>query len=102
MSTDDLQQRYAAAAHAVQSGIAMTMSLDGHVTTADGPASPKHLRVGVDTSKAEQGALAQLLIDKGVFTQEEYFRAIVEGLEAEKIRHEALLSQRLGATVTLS
>lgn len=91
--------RYMAAAHAVQSGVAAEIGLDGVET---GAASPKHLRVGVDTAKVESAALAGLLIAKGVITQEDYAEALAAGMEAEQERYERHLSKRLGKTVKLA
>jgi len=63
----DLGLSYEAAAHGVQTAIAHEMNLKRSAT------DPKHLRVGIDMQKADLGGLAMLLVDKGVFTQEEYF-----------------------------
>lgn len=87
MSIDEDRQRYNRAAHAVQTAIAITM----------GPSTePKHLRVGIDLSKSDQGALATLLIEKGVFTLEEYVAAIADGVEREKEMREKELRVKLG------
>ena len=72
-----LRERYRELAHAIQSALAFQIS------TGSECASPKHLRVGLDLSKADQGALATLLIAKGVFTQAEYDAALIAGLERE-------------------
>ena len=69
-----LRARYEAAAHAMQSGAAIM--LDGGSTQA----TPKHLRVGVNTAMADQGSLARLLIAKGLITEREYYVAIAEGI----------------------
>lgn len=62
-----------------------------------GPSTePKHLRVGIDLSKSDQGALATLLIEKGVFTLEEYVAAIADGVEREKEMREKELRVKLG------
>ena len=50
MSIDEDRQRYIAAAHAVQTAIAVTMGRD---------TEPKHLRVGIDITKSDQGALSE-------------------------------------------
>jgi hypothetical protein len=87
--------RYDKAAHAVQSGIAMWMSLDPSLFT------PKHMRVGIDTGKAELWGLAQLLISKGVITLTEYHEAIADAMEEEKTRWEKEIGERLGREVSL-
>ena len=67
MKLKDLGLSYLEAAHGVQTAIAYDMQSGRSRVT-----EPKQLRVGVDMSKADQLGLAQLLIDKGVFTPEEY------------------------------
>lgn len=108
MSTEELLERYAAALHAVQSGIKWTMDLDALDRAAgrkpayeEDATSPKHLRVGIDSLKAEQGGLVRLLVDRGVFTMEEYVAAMVEAMETEQKLHEDILSKRLGRKVHL-
>ena len=91
-----MTERYMKAAHAMQSGVAMEMN---HNTR---PTEPKHLRVGVNAAMSDQAGLVQLLIDKGVFTSEEYMEAVTKSMEAEVARYEALLSEVIGAKVTLA
>lgn len=94
---NDHQGRYLAAAHAMQSGVAMEMKLpERHAAT-----EPKHLRVGINTAMSDHGALVKLLVDKGFITTAEYMKALAEAMEAEKQRYEESLSRRLGKTVTL-
>lgn len=89
-----LKDRYTAAGHAMQSGVLHLMAVtDSH--------TPKHLRVGVNTAHADLASLAKLMLDKGVFTEEEYLTALAEGMEAEKARYEAEISRRTGNPVTL-
>jgi len=94
--SDEAIERYRAAAHAMQSGVAMEMNYD------KGPTEPKHLRVGVNSSMVEHSALVQLLFVKGVITDDEYHEAIAAAMEAEAERYESLLSERLGTKVTLA
>ena len=86
MSLEEDKQRYIDAAHAVQSAIALTMGPD---------TEPKHLRVGIDTTKSDQGALATLLIEKGVITKAEYFKALADAMEREKYTRETELGVKL-------
>ena len=88
---EKLKQRYEAAAHRVQSCIA---AVPDHPNQ-----TPKHLRVGVDMSKSDMGGLASLLIDKGVFTEEEYLEAITAAAEREAEAYETELSVRFGINV---
>jgi hypothetical protein len=89
-------ERYTAALHGVQSGIA-TM-----IGAGDDLATPKHLRVGVDARASDAMGLAKLLMAKGVFTEVEYHVAIADAMEAEKARLEAVLSERYGTKITLA
>jgi hypothetical protein len=88
-------RRYLRAAHAVQSGIAALLERDPKIGT------PKHLRVGIDTGKAEHAALARLLIAKGMITEEEYTEAIIAGVEAEQRAYEERLSIIYGTKIRL-
>jgi hypothetical protein len=91
------QERYAAAAHAMQSGVAMEMELPGsHPAT-----EPKHLRVGINSALADSSALAELLINKGILNEAEYLEALATAMESEAKRYETILSDRLGTNVTL-
>ena len=92
------QERYKAAAHAMQSGVAMEMNYDSSST------QPKHLRVGVNSALVDSSALAELLITKGVITKDEYFEAIAAGMEREAESYRARLQDRFGpgTSITLS
>lgn len=80
----------------MQSGVAMEMNYDSKST------EPKHLRVGVNSAMVESASLAELLINKGVITADEYLEAIAAGMEREAKRYETELSQRFGgANITL-
>jgi hypothetical protein len=93
---DTWQDRYLRAAHAVQSGIAALMGTPHRSFT-----NPKHLRVGIDTCKRDLGSLAQLLIEKGIITAEEYGEAMADGMEVEAQMYEADVSEQMGVPVTL-
>ena len=82
--------RYQKACHAMQSGVAMEMQIGGRAH------EPKHLRVGVNSAMVEGSALVQLLIEKGLFTKEEWARALAVSMENEVRSYEARLSQSLG------
>ena len=89
------QQRYEVAAHAMQSGVAQTHALGSQ----DG--TPKHLRAGVNSALVNQAALAKLLIQKGIITEDEYLVAIVEAMEDEVTRYEEMLTEAYCASVHL-
>lgn len=96
MTHTENAQRYHNAAHAVQSGIAMKLERDPTFGT------PKDLRVGIDTTKADLGSLVTLLIAKGVFTHAEYLAALADGMEREKELWESILSEDFGTEVRLA
>ena len=89
---NEFQEKYVNLAHAVQTGIASCIAVGWSGAT------PKHLRVGIDTSKSDQGALVKLLIEKGVITEDEYGRVLLEGLENEVKSFERLFEQLTGKT----
>jgi hypothetical protein len=64
----DLGLTYEQAAHGVQSAINHDMVKIGGGRSSE----PKHMRVGIDMTKADMIGLAMLLIDKGVFTEAEH------------------------------
>ncbi len=80
---EELVARYNRAMHAMQTGVAFELSQGA------GPASPKHLRVGVNSAMIYDAALVRLLIAKGVFTIVEYERELVAEAEREVARYEA-------------
>lgn len=69
-----LKRRYAAAVHARQSAVE---------SKGDRSLTPKHMRVGIDSAMSEQGGLVQLLIQKGIVTDDEYLVAMCEAAERE-------------------
>ena len=95
-------ERYERAAHAMQSGVAMTMHLDhqdGHDTK---DTEPKHLRTGINSALVDTAALVRLLVEKGIITADEYWKALADEMEREKESYEKPLSERLGRDVTLA
>ena len=71
------REKYEKLAHAIQSAIALAMNYDTSFV------SPKNLRVGIDLTKSDQGALQELLIKKGIITEEELERELINGLQRE-------------------
>lgn len=86
------EERYYAAAHAMQSGVAMEMQQAGR----EAATQPKDLRVGINTALCDQAALVRLLIQKGIITHGEYLEALATEMEAEQARYEARISAALG------
>jgi hypothetical protein len=95
MTPDEFYRQYTALLHALQTGVMYRQQLDPR----DG--TPKHLRVGINASKVDHAALVRLLIDRGIFTEAEYFVALLEEMKVEVQRYEAELSQHYGVKVTL-
>src|ERR1700677_3493094 len=101
----DKSERYMKLAHAVQTGVAMTLAID-HPEVADINSNQnlrehKHLRTGIDTSKSDHGALVKLLIEKGIFTQDEYLDALLIMIQQEKEAYERKLSVHFGKQINL-
>lgn len=95
-------ERYMAAMHAVQSGIAMKLNIEGGPQERPlGLFSPKHTRVGITSMQVDAHAVATLLIEKGIITQAEYHEQIAKSAEEERDRWEAELSEYYGRKVTL-
>lgn len=95
--TEKNRARYEAAAHAMQSGVALKMNYDPSETT------PKHLRTGVNSAMVDSASLAGLLMKKGLISEEEYFEALADGMEREKKMYEEWINDHLksGKRVTL-
>lgn len=79
----------------MQTGVAYEIEIDSS------QASPKHLRVGVNSAMLQQSALVRLLIAKGVFTWAEYFAALADAAEAERDLYAGRLSAHYGRSITL-
>lgn len=91
----DDRERWKAAAHAMQSGVAFD---EGQGSTS---LQPKHLRVGINCAMCDHSALVRLLIEKGILTEPEYLKAIADEMEREVKRYETRLTEQLGTKVTL-
>jgi len=98
----ELKTEYQFLLHALQSGVLAEIELNdpaaAHNTLAHGP---KHLRVGVNSAIVQSSGLANLLIQKGVITEVEFWRSQVAGFREEVQRYEQKLSELLGAPVKL-
>jgi fructose/tagatose bisphosphate aldolase len=89
-------ERYEAAAHAMQTGVAL--EIEHGISDAS---NPKHLRVGVNSAMVDTAGLAGLLISKGLITREEYVKAIADQMEAEAASYEQRIQARLGVNIRL-
>ena len=84
--------------HAIQSGVKYDMEsrpLESHNTDV------KHLRTGVNLGMSYHGALVVLLIEKGLFTKDEYVDKMIEFLRREVASYEKMLTERFGKPTTL-
>jgi hypothetical protein len=93
---ESIKQEYLNLSHAMQTGVAYMMKYDPAATSA------KHLRVGVNSAMVDSGALAGLLMAKGIITELEYFTALRDKMKEEVDSYSELLKQHLsGANITL-
>ncbi|WP_454888672.1 hypothetical protein [Sphingobium indicum] len=92
---DEQRQRYTAAAHAMQSGVEY---LKGYQPRQ---VDPKHLRVGVNSAMVETSTLAQLLIAKGIITEDEFAEALIAQMQAEAGSYAKQLEIEMGCKVSL-
>lgn len=88
-------QEYSRLAHAVQSGVAVELNNGSRIAT------PKYLRTGLNLVMRDLSSLCDLLIQKGLLTQEELEEAILKGVKEEIKLHEQLIEQRLGKKIKL-
>lgn len=97
-TAEEAIERYHAAAHAMQTGVATKMAFDPAETT------PKHLRVGVNSAMVDHSALAKILMDKGILTEAEYFTALADAMEREVDLYRDYLKQHFpgGTEIKLS
>lgn len=101
---DELQDRYRAALHAMQSGVRAVIHLDEDHSGADPNTwshSPKHLRVGINSAMIESAAIARVLLNKKIIGEEEYWQMLVEVAEEEKRKYEVELTERYGKPIAL-
>jgi hypothetical protein len=90
MTLEEKRAKYKALGHAMQTGVAYEMENDPTDTT------PKHLRVGVNAAMSDHAALASLLLEKLIFTEDEYYDRLIEFMQREVDGYQAKLSQRYG------
>jgi hypothetical protein len=88
-TVEQAKARYLAAAHAMQSGVAMAMNYDASQT------DPKHLKVGVNSALVTASAIVHLLIAKGVITEAEYFIGLANLMEDERDSYAKIIEEHL-------
>lgn len=84
MNIEQNMQRYLDAAHAMQSGVAYEM----YERDTSEDRDYKDLRVGINSTMVTNAALASLMVEKGIFTMEEYAEANANEMEAEVQRYQ--------------
>ena len=100
---DRLKDEYVALLHAMQTGVKFTMQLDQElrVDPEKQSTSPKHLRTGVNSSLIHASAVADILIEKKIITEEEFYKKLVEIAREEVAHYEKDLSERTGKSIRL-
>lgn len=91
----DDAERYTRATAALKTGIELESRYD------PGSLSNHQLRLAFTALSAESSALVQLLIAKGVFTMEEYTKAVAASMLSEVRRTETRLGPHIGGTISL-
>lgn len=94
--TQEDRDRYKNALHAVQTGVKTMMHIDYHDLKVES------LRVGVNSAMCDSVALAKLLMDKGIFTQDEYEKYIADEMEREVERYQQRIERHIGRKVGLA
>ncbi len=99
-------ERYTLLSHKMQGGVKYDQETDPRypflqTVSQDVRDMFKHERVGINGSRVQIGAITRLLIEKGVFTEDEYWATACEVMQEEIARYEKTLSLRLGFAVTL-
>ena len=95
MKLRDLGLSYEEAAHGIQTAVLHEQNIYERNVTEESdpnyhPNGKKHLRVGLNLSKADMLALVLLLIEKGIITEEEYVEAVRLGANEELARYQSL------------
>lgn len=101
MTREDFMTRYEAAAHKVQTAIGFLIEHEKAFGVRFASVEPKHMRTGIDLTKADQGSLTGLLIKKGLITEDELFEALAEGMEREAESYQKTVQEKVGQNVTI-
>lgn len=92
---EERKREYLALAHAMQSGVGMMMNVDPKDT------QPKFLRTGINTAMSDHGALVNLLVEKGLITELEYYTHMCFFMRNEVRSYELKLSEHFGRRIQL-
>lgn len=93
----ELYAEYEALHHAVQTGVGYEIAK----APQEAGVSSKGMRTGINMAMVHYAAIVELLVEKGLFTYEEYFASLVKKTREEKERYEARLTKLYGAAITL-
>ncbi len=96
----ELKLEYDALLHAMQSGVNYSMHNVGAKSV-----EPKHLRVGINSAMVEAAAIVDFLVDKGIFTYEEYYEYLNAFMKREVDKYARELEEHYGkpkGSVTLA
>ncbi len=105
-----LRERYQVALHGMQAGVQALLDWERRPPSSGGggnpdaitiDCTPKQLRVGVNSAMVDTGAIGDLLVRKGIITEDELWEALAAAAEREHKAYEARCSATLGAKVTL-
>lgn len=96
-----VMNEYAAALHAMQSGVRQELANELPELPDAVARLLKHLRVGVNSAMVETSVVQSFLIKRGLVTEAEYMEALRDGMRAEAKSYEDRLSALLGIKVTL-
>lgn len=97
MNIEEKWKRVHALEHAMQSGVAM----EAHHGLSKAH-EPKHLRTGVNYALVEVGAVIDLLVRKGLMTEDEVVDAVLAGMEREVEGYKKRLSEHFQTTIELA
>lgn len=91
---EENNDEYIANMHAIQSCIALMIN---YPETKMGDS--KHMQVGIISSMVTHHAIATLMVEKGIFTQEEYSAQMVLSTRDELERMTAAANARIGKNI---
>lgn len=91
---EKLQTAYLAACHAMQTGVKTMESFN--------PETEVQLRIGLNVAMSSHGALVGLLVEMGVFTEEEIYSKMIEYMQREVARLEGELTESTGGDTKFS
>lgn len=84
------QARYEAAAHAMMTGVGYMIEY------APDQTSTKQMKTGLNSAQVSVAALGNLMIEKGIITPEEYYKAMADQMEIERLSYERMISDLHG------